>query len=403
METNVKTIDANSAINNNIFMENGIEDATDVESILQSTLTEYGEGADYDDFNNVVDKDGKLIVDADTVSAKIADAIKLFKEGKADATDSQDDNKGDDNDNNNDSNKSDKDNNKTDKDDVRVIDLVMETVGVKLTNEDGTPLTFDDTAESIGEYVNKVIEAGKEEIKTNIINDLFKTDPELVLAYDHYKKYNTLKNFSTHAVSYQNLDINKMDDNQKLASIKELYLVKGMPAVQVEGIASTIKPGETLNTMAANAVEELKKIEKDRNAAAVATITAEKQAKDQARIEHINNVTKLVKSGKLSNININDKDQEGFLAYLFTPVKDGKTQEMLDYEKLTTEQNLYYSYKMFKKIDDTTTAAAVAKSMKLKDLLSKKKPEKTGSSSTDKDAKGFVNNMNDFSLSDVKE
>ena len=169
-------------------------------------------------------------------------------------------------------------------------------------------------------------------------------------------------------------------------------------------IISSIKPGETLNTMATDAVAELKKMEKERDASAIAKVATDKQEIENQRTTHVNNVTELVKSGKIGDITINDKDKAGFLSYLFSPVKDGKTQEALDYDKLTLEQKINYSYKLFKNIKDDDTVRVAAKELQLKKLLDAKKADKTPSGGADnKDNKGFVASMSKFNMKDLKK
>ena len=397
MDGQVKNVEPQNVGSDNIFKVNGITEQTEVQSILESTLNGYGSDVDFDDNSNVIDKEGKVVASATDVEAKLGEAIAEFLKSKGTPDPSKVE--GGDEDNNNPDKGA-----KPEDGETSIMKSVIEVVGYSFKDEEGKDIEFPDDGEGLTTYISKVKETIKEEAKKEVIDDLFATDAELVLAYNHYRQYGTLKNYNTYNVSYQNLDINKMDDNQKLASIKELYLVKGLPAAQINGIIGSIKPGETLNSLATDAVAALKQIEKDRNDAAVAQVAKDKLELERQNSEHINNVTNLVKSGKIGEISINEKDRAAFMSYLFTPVKDGKTQEALDYDKLTLEQKLSYSFRLFKNIKDGDIAAAGAKELNLKKLMDAKKADKTPEGGADsKDGKGFVSNMNKFNMKDLKK
>lgn len=397
MDGQVKNVEPQNVGSDNIFKVNGITEQTEVQSILESTLNGYGSDVDFDDNSNVIDKEGKVVASATDVEAKLGETIAEFLKSKGTPDPSKIEGNAED-DNNPDKGAKPVDG------ETSIMKSVVEVVGYTFKDEEGKDIEFPDDGEGLTTYISKVKETIKEEAKKEVIDDLFATDAELVLAYNHYKQYGTLKNYNTYNVSYQNLDINKMDDNQKLASIKELYLVKGLPEAQINGIIGSIKPGETLNSLAADAVNSLKKIEKERDAAAIAKVADDKKELERQRTDYINNVTEVIKSGKVGDITINEKDRAAFMTYLFTPVKDGKTQEALDYEKLTLDEKLNYSFKLFKNIKDADIAATGAKELNLKQLLAAKKQQRTPEGgASNKDEKGFVSNMSKFNMKDLKK
>lgn len=103
---------------------------------------------------------------------------------------------------------------------------------------------------------------------------------------------------------------------------------------------------------------------------------------EQKEIEQYwNNVNKVVDAGKIANISIPLAEKEGFKKYLSSPVKDGKSQEMLDEETEPIDVSLMVSYLRYKKYDLSKLVTNLANNQKVLSLKERFKKNTNYSSS----------------------
>lgn len=210
------------------------EDETSKDEPLEKgTIVEYNNNKyTVDDNGNLVDKDGKIFKEAKDVNSWISSLESETTEEEADA----------------------------------VVDVksVQKALGVEITDENGKPIEFENTAEGVASYVHAYVNSVKEEIQNATIDALYNKYPILENVINYYvangnslEGFNELKDRST-----IQLDVN--NEAQCEAIIREAWKEDNRKG----DVNSYIQYLKAQNLLGATAEEELSAmVERDKEAA----------------------------------------------------------------------------------------------------------------------------------------
>lgn len=231
----------------------------------------------------------------------------------------------------------------------------------------------DDTEESVVNVVSKVVDV----VRNTAVQNYFTANPELESFRKHLILNGTPDGYNATAVNYDTVIIKDLSKEQKKAYITEAARVIGKPlTTNYLAYLDSLKD-EDYNLEVAQNLTVLKENQEKRKSE-LDTQLSQRKADEEKELEHYwNTITNTVKNGKISNINIPIPERESFLSYLTTPVKDGKSKDILDAESDDAEFDLMMSYFRFKNKDISQLAKNIAHTAKvqtMRDRLSQNKP-----------------------------
>lgn len=288
--------DTNAATAN----ESNTDTASATEDLTEGTIVAL-DGADY-----TVNKDGAL-VDSKGVIFKTADETKaLLAESNVIG--------------NNDLN----------------IDNIRNVIGVDVVDEDGKPVTFDNTTEGISAYVNNVIALKSADIEKDAINSLYTTYPVVKDFINHLTANNGDYKTFGQAPDRTGITLEKENTSQQESIIRESFkeFGKGDP----EGYIKYLKDSGSLFDEASRELAALQNVDTNRKAAletqAQAAI-AQAEADDKAYWNSVKSIvdSKAIAGYQIPETIIINKDGKqtaatpnDFYNYMYATDKDGYSQ-----------------------------------------------------------------------------
>lgn len=351
MEVKIKDLNSVEEANgSDVFVSNNITNPEHKSLILTDYLGTHEEGSDFDDEGNII-KDGNIIKPYSEVVEHLSNFIASYDKTKFEGTPAAE--------SNNDSG----DNN----DEVTVIDFIRHALDAEDVEVEGT---FEASAEGAMQFINAVKPAIKDKLKNEIIEDLVAGDDKLIDIIKYYRTNNTIDGFIEKEYSYAQLDIEKMDDGMKKATVAEYLRLQKLDKNFIELTVKGLTGGEVLNAAASDAIKNLKSYEVTREEnKKQERLRAIKEA-EEFKANNLKIVNDALSSGVIKGFSIPKQKVDEFRDYLFKPVKDGKTQEMLDIENelSSMDDKLLAAYRRFSKYNDAALLTNTANSNKFKDL-----------------------------------
>lgn len=225
----------------------------------------------------------------------------------------------------------------------------------------------DDTEDSLVDVVNKVVGV----VKQSSVEEYFKANPELEGFRKHLLLNGSAEGYKSSAVDYDKIDVKTLSKEAKSLYVADAYKATGRtltPAYSkyLEGLDE-----ETFNTEVIENIKVLKDIQTNKQKEVDAQLQAQERQRAQEAKQYWDSVTNTIKSGKISNINIPIPERDAFLAYVTTPVKDGKTKDILDAEKEGVDIDLLTSYLRYKGYDLSVLAKNIATTQQVQSLREK--------------------------------
>lgn len=187
----------------------------------------------------------------------------------------------------------------------KVIDSIIRRVNVIITDEKGNPVEYEDSEEGIAKYTEDAIRNNAVEIANKEITNWLTRDPEL-LAFHNYKKiHGTSEGFGTKDRTYDDVDIDKSEDDINSEIVLAARLAKGDTKEEADRFVSYSKDDGKIKEDAKASREFLKAKYAERNAEVERQILEEKQARINEDKEYDAAIQqKVLKEGKL---NLNNK------------------------------------------------------------------------------------------------
>lgn len=231
-----------------------------------------------------------------------------------------------------------------------LIGSIQTTLGYEFKDESGNPKVYEDTEEGLIEYTKDIQKHLVDEAKKEAVNSL---PPEVKDYYNHLAlgKSKT-EYFNNPLLDIQNVTLDNDIDLAKQI-IKTRFVKSGFSNKEADDMILNLEAtGEdALHKKAESDLAFLREIDTKEKTEREASIKAARDRQVLEAQEEWNNVVKIVKSRNLAGLQIPANEVESFLAYISNPVKEGKSQNVLDYESEGLDRSLAADYQRFKKYD----------------------------------------------------
>jgi hypothetical protein len=246
---------------------------------------------------------------------------------------------------------------------------------------------FEEEFEDTEEGITALVRSAAEKMADEHLSAALDAVPEMKEFYEFVQLGGDPKKFV--ATKFPDLDYTSMqydEDNeaQHVQLVRAEMKLRGYADDYIEQEIDDYKNGGILDNKAKRALTSLKQHQQETQSKLL-----EEQAKEKDKLEKEaavtwNTINKTIKESKsIKGIQIPEKDKASFFDYISKPVKDGKSQRMLDAEEVGLEERLFIDYLLYSKfaisnIIDKKAQTSAAKS--LRDRLGTKKAPKQGSS-----------------------
>lgn len=229
------------------------------------------------------------------------------------------------------------------------IDAIQEALGFEAIDEDGNPVTFDNTPDGVKAYIDSILEANKEEYARAGVNQLLEHYPIVQDVINYYvANGNSLEGFGE-VKDRSTIVIDENNTAQQEAIIRESFKEFGR-GEDVDDYIQYLKDKGMLYNASQKELQALVKADADYKAetAEAARQAYEQQQKDDAAYwEEVHNT---IKSRKIAGYEIPDTiiiNKDGkkiaatpndFFNYIYQVDEKGNSRYSADLSKLTPEQ-----------------------------------------------------------------
>lgn len=228
------------------------------------------------------------------------------------------------------------------------IETVKNTIGIDITNDDGTPIEFDNSPEGIAAYVNAVIETSRDEYMEAAINTIYQKYPIIEQVLDYYvANNNSLEGFGE-IPDRSGIIIDDTNEAQQEIIIRTAWEEQGKKG-NVDAYIQYLKSSGTLLAVAKEELIGLQESDKQY----LRQIEEEAERKETERIKQLesywNDVKKVVDSRSIAgytipeNIIVNKNGQKisvtpnDFFNYIYRVDNEGKSAYQKDLANETPE------------------------------------------------------------------
>lgn len=216
------------------------------------------------------------------------------------------------------------------------IETIRDAIGIEITDDDDTPIEFDNTPEGIASYVNAVIETAKEEQTDAALNSLYQRYPIIKDVLDYYiANGNSLDGFND-VPDRSNITIDAANEAQQESIIKLAWQEQNRKG----DVNAYIQYLKSSNTLLAVAQEELKGLQ-EADAQYRKDIEEEAERVEQERIDRLekywDGVYNVIKSRSIAGYTIPENiiierngvklsvTPEDFFNYIYRVDDEGKS------------------------------------------------------------------------------
>jgi len=225
----------------------------------------------------------------------------------------------------------------------------------------------DDTEDSLVDVVNKVVGV----VEQGSVERYMQANPELEAFRKHLLLHGSAKGYNSSVVDYDKIDVKTLSKEAKGLYVSEAYKATGRTltpayAKYLEGLDE-----ETYNIEVIDNIKVLKDVQTNKQKEVDTQLKIKEENRIKEAKQYWNTVETTIKNGKLSNLNIPIPEREAFLNYVTTPVKDGKTKDILDAEKEDVNADLLMSYLRYKGYDLSVLAKNIATTQQVQSLREK--------------------------------
>lgn len=228
-----------------------------------------------------------------------------------------------------------------------------ETLFDQLNKEFGFEIqeSFNEDYDGIKTYVSK---AGQELAKKEF-EKLFEDFPEIADYIAHVENGGNPKDFyksMSESFSMSNIEITDDNEDVQVSVIRQKLLSDGLDKEDVDEKIESYKSAALLKKEAESALKILVKREELQKKADREQYEQNQKLEQEKYNKQLEEITGVIKSGVLANVQVPEKDKQGFYNFLFQPVdKSGITQRDLALKSMDTKQKLELEYILYKKLD----------------------------------------------------
>ena len=285
------------------------------------------------------------------------------------------------------------DDNNNDTDGI-TIDNLKQTLGIDITDENGNPVTFENTPKGIKEYIDSVIEVQTDEIKNATLNDYFAKYPYVQDFVNYVQLNGTPKGFGE-SISVQGVVLDKDNESQLENVIRHAATTFGNKSLN-ENYIKYLKSTGSLYDEAKAQLEALVELEQRQAQERAQIIKAREEEDRRIQEERNNKLFNVINSKTIAGYKLPDNvirevngkkvtaSLQDFYDYVTKPVRqpDGSlsTQYIADYwnqdDTILTNNQLMEAWLLFTKGSYKDLINMVAKEDNVKRLVIKSKENK---------------------------
>lgn len=320
------------------------------------------------------DFDDEVVIDESTASLEEDNENPEKEEKKPESTEGKDDTKGAD------EGEEEKEEEGTEEEETEetLVGSIQTALGYEFKDESGNAKVYPDTEEGLIEYTKDIKEHLTIEAKKEAINSL---PPEVKDFYNHLALGKSKTEYFTNPLlDIQNVKLDKTDLDLSKTIIKTRFTKAGFSNKEADDMVLTLEAtGEdAVHTAAERDLAFLREIDTKEKTDRDNAIKANREKQEREAKEEWDNVVKTVKSRNLAGLQIPANEVEPFLAYISNPVKDGKSQNVIDYESEGLDRSLASDYQRFKKYDFSALVKLKVGEAKVQSLKEKFKASQKG-------------------------
>ena len=274
------------------------------------------------------------------------------------------------------------------------IDNLKQTLGIDITDENGNPVTFENTPKGIKEYIDSVIEVQTDEIKNATLNDYFAKYPYVQDFVNYVQLNGTPKGFGE-SISVQGVVLDKDNESQLENVIRHAATTFGNKSLN-ENYIKYLKSTGSLYDEAKAQLEALVELEQRQAQERAQIIKAREEEDRRIQEERNNKLFNVINSKTIAGYKLPDNvirevngkkvtaSLQDFYDYVTKPVRqpDGSlsTQYIADYwnqdDTILTNNQLMEAWLLFTKGSYKDLINMVAKEDNVKRLVIKSKENK---------------------------
>jgi hypothetical protein len=260
-----------------------------------------------------------------------------------------------------------------DQPDSTAVDLntLIEEVGINVVDEEGSPLTFDNTPEGIASYAKHLAANEYRRGSKETLDRFMQANEDVMDMVRHKRIYGTLDNYKD-SINYSNIILDSNNEEQLLDIIHQSRSAKGDSKEEVERFIKYSKIEGTLAKDAEDALKHLKDMQDKNEKVALAKQEAERKAFEEQEITwfgvDVDNgklvdkeiegsiYDKIVKKGKVASLTIPKTglvvtQQDGskrainrqeIFDYIYKPIQeiDGRLYSKAEIDEINANKNM---------------------------------------------------------------
>lgn len=274
------------------------------------------------------------------------------------------------------------------------IDNLKQTLGIDITDENGNPVTFENTPKGIKEYIDSVIEVQTDEIKNATLNDYFAKYP-YVQDFVNYVQLNGTPQGFGETISVQGVQLDKDNESQLENVIRHAAKTFGNKSLN-ENYIKYLKSTGSLYDEAKAQLDALVELEQRQAQERAQLIKAREEEDRRIQEERNTKLLNIINSKTVAGYKLPDNvirevngkkvtaSLQDFYDYVTKPVRqqDGSlsTQYIADYwnqdDTILTNNQLMEAWLLFTKGSYKDLINMVAKEDNVKRLVIKSKENK---------------------------
>jgi hypothetical protein len=257
-----------------------------------------------------------------------------------------------------------------------LIQDVIRLNGVEILDETGKPKVYEDTEEGLVQYAQDFAKHEVEQSQKAFFGQL----PQVKELAQYLVNGGTEEDFyKSKLASWKNTTLDKNNEVQLSDIVKKDLLFKGHTDKEAEELIALFKDSNKLEEKGEAALENQRRLEAQKESEKKANDIEKQKAYQKSVNDYWDNVSTVVKTGKLEHITIPEVDKDAFFKYIGTAVdKNGNSQADLDEKNAKLEFNLQLQYLRYKKFDLSKLIANTAnteRARNLRERISKEKKE----------------------------
>lgn len=339
-------------------------DPTEEDQAVRNDLLEEFGGTSFDSQGNILDVDGNVLVSFNEIVDKLGQEDVAQFDDKGNQIDSEG-------------------NIIATKEELTIqnnpVNQVAKKLGYEFKDENGALKVYSEGEAGMAELAEDIAFNKTETFK----QEFFNSNPVLREVAKHLLAGKDISDFQK-PIDYKSVNVAGLSKESKKNYIRQSFLAEGLSEARAEKIVSGIKDTE-LDAEVNDALTILDTKEQEKSQQREQDLIAQREQEEAENITYWNTVNETITKGDLGGFNIPDADRKKFFEYLAVPVKEGKSQDMIDRESSPLENTLkeaYYRYKgydvssIIKEEVRTNRASSLRNRIKKNQNLSSNNPTK---------------------------